>query len=448
MADNVSTVADANATLPASTAIATDDVGGVHYQRIKLDVGADGAASPVGAAGLPVNDAGGSLTVDGTVGVSGSVAVTGTFFQATQPVSVASAVPVTDNGGSLTVDGTFWQATQPVSGTVTANAGTNLNTSLLATEAELEATTAATLAVGTAVAAVETAIEDLGADADAADIVYLAKLDDIIAATEATQAAVQTIDNAISGSEMQVDIVSSALPSGASTAAKQPALGTAGTASADVLTVQGIASMTALKTDGSAVTQPVSAASLPLPSGASTSAKQDTAQTALDAIKTAVEVLDNTVSGSELQVDVVAALPSGDNNIGNVDVVTLPSIPAGTNNIGDVDVLTLPALVAGTATIGVVMDERVSTSTRSSTPDSATNVTVLASNANRKAAFFFNDSDQIAYLALGATATTSDYTVKMAAGGFYEIPAPVYTGIVDCIWASNSTGSMRVTELT
>lgn len=64
------------------------------------------------------------------------------------------------------------------------------------------------------------------------------------------------------------------LPSGASTAAKQPALGTAGTASADVITVQGIASMTALKVDGSAVTQPVSAASLPLPSGAATSALQ------------------------------------------------------------------------------------------------------------------------------------------------------------------------------
>lgn len=50
------------------------------------------------------------------------------------------------------------------------------------------------------------------------------------------------------------------LPTGASTAAKQPALGTAGTASADVITVQGIASMTALKVDGSAVTQPVSIA--------------------------------------------------------------------------------------------------------------------------------------------------------------------------------------------
>ncbi len=48
------------------------------------------------------------------------------------------------------------------------------------------------------------------------------------------------------------------LPTGASTAAKQPALGTAGSASSDVITVQGISSMVALKVDGSAVTQPVS----------------------------------------------------------------------------------------------------------------------------------------------------------------------------------------------
>jgi hypothetical protein len=55
-----------------------------------------------------------------------------------------------------------------------------------------------------------------------------------------------------------VSAASLPLPSGAATAAKQPALGTAGTPSADVITVQGAASMTALKVDGSAVTQPVS----------------------------------------------------------------------------------------------------------------------------------------------------------------------------------------------
>jgi hypothetical protein len=66
----------------------------------------------------------------------------------------------------------------------------------------------------------------------------------------------------ITGS-VAVTAASLPLPTGASTAAKQPALGTAGTASADVISVQGIASMTALKVDGSAVTQPVSIASMP-----------------------------------------------------------------------------------------------------------------------------------------------------------------------------------------
>jgi hypothetical protein len=48
------------------------------------------------------------------------------------------------------------------------------------------------------------------------------------------------------------------LPTGAATAAKQPALGTAGASSADVITVQGRAAMTPLLVDGSGVTQPVS----------------------------------------------------------------------------------------------------------------------------------------------------------------------------------------------
>jgi hypothetical protein len=59
-----------------------------------------------------------------------SIAVTGTFWQATQPVSGTVAVtqstsPWIVDGSAVTqpVSGTFWQATQPVSGTVTANQG-------------------------------------------------------------------------------------------------------------------------------------------------------------------------------------------------------------------------------------------------------------------------------------------------------------------------------------
>lgn len=48
--------------------IASDDVGGVKYQIVKLAVGADGAASLVANANpIPISDAGGAITVDGTV---------------------------------------------------------------------------------------------------------------------------------------------------------------------------------------------------------------------------------------------------------------------------------------------------------------------------------------------------------------------------------------------
>ena len=157
----------------------------------------------------------------------------------------------------------------------------------------------------------------------------------------------------------------------------------------------------------------VDALSTALPSGAATEAKQDTiighvdgVETLLtgidadtNAIKTAVELLDNSVDGNylnvnmnlagsdaqagegtisattqrvtiatdddgvahlatiagavstEMQVDVVGSLPAGDNNIGNVDIAS--ALPAGSNaigklaansgvDIGDVDVTSMP----------------------------------------------------------------------------------------------------------
>ena len=59
--------------------LATDDIAGVHYQIVKLAVGAEDSATLIGNANpIPISDAGSSITVDGT------------FWQATQPVSAAS----------------------------------------------------------------------------------------------------------------------------------------------------------------------------------------------------------------------------------------------------------------------------------------------------------------------------------------------------------------------
>lgn len=95
----------------------------------------------------------------------------------------------------------------------------------------------------------------------------------------------------------------------------------------------------ALKVDASAAPQPVTdngasltidAVSLPLPTGAAT-------ETTLDAIKTAVELIDNAISGNEIQADIVGALPPGSNTIGAVtitDGVDSPDVLPLTNNNG------------------------------------------------------------------------------------------------------------------
>lgn len=59
-----------------------------------------------------------------------------------------------------------------------------------------------------------------------------------------TPVFVRLSDGSSAIATLPISAASLPLPSGASTAAKQPALGTAGSASADVITVQGIASMT------------------------------------------------------------------------------------------------------------------------------------------------------------------------------------------------------------
>lgn len=160
-----------------------------------------------------------------------------------------------------------------------------------------------------------------------------AKQDTMITDLDAIKTAVELIDNAVAGSELQVDVVSSALPSGASTEA---------TLSSLLTELQGKADL--------AETQPVSAASLPLPTGAATEAT-------LGAIQTAVEILDNIVSGSEAQVD----------------VLTLPAIPAGANSIGTVG-LDAGSNLAGYMATAAVAGSSNATSIASSTALEASHV--------------------------------------------------------------------------
>jgi len=71
-------------------------------------------------------------------------------------------------------------------------------------------------------------------------------------------------------------------------------------------------------------------------------------------------------------------------------------------------------------------------------------VTLQAANSARKNVMIFNDSGVVVYVKLGSSATASSYTVKLVDQAYYELPTPVYTGIITAFGAS---GTVRVTEV-
>ncbi len=112
----------------------------------------------------------------------------------------------------------------------------------------------------------------------------------------------------------------------------------------------------------------------------------------------------------------------------------------------------LDAIKASIATLAGGGAAAAATGTQSSVSDAAASTTILAANANRLGAAFFNDSPSILYLLLGAgTASTTVYTAQIPAFGYYDLPLMkngVYTGIIKGIWSADASGAVRVTEFT
>lgn len=130
---------------------------------------------------------------------------------------------------------------------------------------------------------------------------------------------------------LDVDVTRSALPTGASTAAKQPALGTAGTASTDVISVQGIAAMTPLLVTASAGTN-LNTSALALEAGGN-----------LAAIAASASVLDDWDETDRAKVNLIvgqAGIAAGTGTDGatvpRVTLATNVALPAGTNALGSV----------------------------------------------------------------------------------------------------------------
>jgi hypothetical protein len=74
-----------------------------------------------------------------------------------------------------------------------------------------------------------------------------------------------------------------------------------------------------------------------------------------------------------------------------------------------------------------------------------TDTLLLAANAARVLATFFNDSTSVCYIKFSSGASPTSYSVKVLAGGYYELPLQV-TGAIYGYWAS-ANGNMRVTEI-
>lgn len=236
-----------------------------------------------------------------------------------------------------------------------------------------------------------------------------------LASDDPAVAALQVLDNAISGNEMQVDVVA-ALPAGTNNIgdvdAIQSGTWTVDLGATDNAVLDAIAaSASSIDTKTPALGQALAAASVPVVltaaqittltppaaiTGFATAANQlpdghnvtvDNASIAvtgtfwqatqpvsgtvdlgatdnavLDAIAASLALIDNSISaGNELQVDVVAALPAGTNNIGDVDAIQSGT---WTVDLGATDNAVLDAIAASLA----IVDDPIFTDDAAFTP--------------------------------------------------------------------------------
>jgi hypothetical protein len=109
------------------------------------------------------------------------------------------------------------------------------------------------------------------------------------------------------------------------------------------------------------------------------------------------------------------------------------------------------APIGGDATNGLDVDvtrwPKSGTATLANVAGSASSVTLQASNAARIGLILSNDSTATLYVKYGATASATSFTYRLAPGAYWEMPQPIYTGIVDGIWSA-ANGFARMTELT
>lgn len=215
--------------------------------------GGNAAASPTGAAvpgsasytgfqdgsgNLVGVSAGNPLPITGSISATNPSVGTNT---ATAPTS-STEVGIIDGSGKL--QGVSATNPLPITGSISAS-----NPSVGTTGATTP--TSATLLGASDGTNLDTLLTESAAHANLRVAIYNGATETTVTGSNALKTDGSSVTQPISAASLP-------LPSGAATSAKQPALGTAGSASADVLTVQGVTSMTPLLVNGSGSTQPVS----------------------------------------------------------------------------------------------------------------------------------------------------------------------------------------------
>lgn len=447
-------------------------------------------------------------------------------------VSVSPNLPTALQGqktmaASLPVTLSSDQSAVPVSGTVTANAGTG---TFAVSAASLP------LPTGAATAAKQPALGIAGtASSDVITVQGIASMTALKVDGSATTQPVSGTVTANAGTgTFAVSAASLPLPTGAATAAKQPTLGTPGTAAADVLSIQGVSGMVALKVDASSYTQPITgtitaiqstaanlnttaaqgsaanlggawpvkitdgtntlptmdavnragfqkitdganfvavkAASTPptvldpslvvsiSPNSSLTAVNPSVGTTGASAPTSATEIAGPNETGSLLAPRVRSASSQATATDPSLVVAVSPNTPAkiwdGTSTVAvkaasTAAVATDPALVVAISPNNPVTTSvaKAGTATVPSPVASIlTTATLLASNTSRLGATIFNDSTANLYVKFGTAASTSDFTVKLPPGAYYEVPF-LYTGVLTGTWDAIN-GNARMTELT
>jgi hypothetical protein len=323
----------------------------------------------------------------------------------------------------LTIQGSASGTAVPVSGTVTANAGTGSFIVAQATAANLNAAVIGTTSAGSGAS---TGLLTVQGNASGTPIPITGSITATNPSVSTTAAAVPTSATFVGG---EVQTLQSGL--------------TAGDLYPLSLTTAGL-----LRVDGSNVTQPVSGTVAATQSGTWTVQPGNTANTTpwLATINQGGNSATVTVANA-LKVDGSAVTqPVSGTVTANAGTGTFNVVGTGTAGAPGTAALTVQGISSGTPVN--VLSNHSTTGTITSVAGATSSTTLLAANTARVSATIYNDtsSGNILYIALAGTATTSSYTIKLWPGSYWDLPVN-YTGIITGIWTSAS-GNARITELT